>query len=364
MALAGNRLQKVSKTMRRKVRACVLLGVLSSFAPCAFGNDSTDKEAVQIGPGAAIADRPESDAKPIISRIEYEPVLLGNIENKYLREASGLALSTQSEGIAWAHNDSGNGPYLYAFTLTGEHRGRFYLSGARSSDWEDMEAFRYENQSWLLVADTGDNQSKKPFYTLYLAAEPELPEARRSGQRPLRDYKQARFVYPTGPADTEAVAVDEIEQRIYLITKRRRPALVFSLPLSIFSGEDVVHTARFETRLYTLPAPTLQNLVEHPKFGLAFAQPNAMDFAPDRSFAMVHTYGYSYLFKRQENQTWAQAFATAPNQIDVPSMQQAEAVAIGNDSLSLYYTSEGKTPPLYRLLPKSAVPQEQKEPPQ
>ena len=112
-----------------------------------------------------------------------------------------------------------------------------------------------------------------------------------------------------------------------------------------------MHMARFETLLFTLPAPTLQDILEHPNLGLAFAQPNSMDFAPDRSFAIVHTYGHSYRFVRGESQSWAEAFASAPEQFDVPPMKQSEAVAVGWDSHSVYYTSEGKYPPLYRLMP-------------
>ncbi len=296
-----------------------------------------------------------SAAVPVM-RVDYDAELLGNLTSPALREASGLALSTLTPGLFWSHNDSGYGPYIFVFDATGEDRGRFYLETARSGDWEDMAAFKWRNQSWLLMADTGDNSSRKPAYTLYLVNEPKLSPGRSPRLRPLKGVQSARIAYPSGPADTEAMAVDSVEERIYLITKRERPAQVFSLPLSVFKDKAKVHMARFETRLFTLPAPSLQNLIEHPKMGLAFAQPNAMDFSPDRSFAIVHTYGHSYRFDRADSETWAEAFAKAPKQFDVPSMQQSEAVAIGKDNRSLYYTSEGRYPPFYRLTPSESSP--------
>ena len=316
---------------------------------------ATDPGPAPVQPEKLEDDQPERDTAAPLVRAKYIPELLGNIASPSLKEASGLALSTRLPELLWAHNDSGYGPYLFVLTLQGKDLGRFYLENTGSGDWEDMAAFKWRDQSWLMVADTGDNNSKKPSYSLYLLAEPEVSPTRKLGVRPLRGVRRARIKYPGGPADTEAVAVDPIEERVYLITKRQRPARVFSLPLSAFDDSDTVHQARFETSLYPLPAPTLQELVEHPDLGLAFAQPNALDFAPDRSFALVHTYGYSYRFTRTPQQSWAQALSVAPSQISVPSMKQAEAVAIGWDNLSLYYTSEGKNPPLYRLVPAAPV---------
>ncbi|MEM7082311.1 MAG: hypothetical protein AAF465_06225 [Pseudomonadota bacterium] len=306
--------------------------------------------------GAELSSRPESAEsaakdQPIAStyRIEF----MGNIQNAALREASGLAVSTRSENVFWSHNDSGYGPSLFAFGEDGEPRGRFLVERAVSKDWEDMASFRWRGESWLLIADVGDNSSRKPFYTLYLAKEPPLPKKRSNRLLPLRNVQMARLTYPTGAADTEAVAVDSRTETVYLVSKRERPARVFSVPLSAFGSEDIV-TAQLETELYALPAPTLQDILDHPNLGFWFAQPSAMDIAPDGTFAVIHTYGHSYRFDRAETESWAEALAKAPRQIEVPAMKQSEAVAIGLDSRNLYYTSEGRNPPLYRLVPDGA----------
>src|SRR2546425_2345850 len=55
-----------------------------------------------------------------------------------LIESSGVAVSHAHPGVLWSHNDSGDGPYLYATDLTGADRGRVLVSGAENEDWEDM----------------------------------------------------------------------------------------------------------------------------------------------------------------------------------------------------------------------------------
>src|SRR5262245_23653064 len=37
-----------------------------------------------------------------------------------LRESSGLAISRSQPGILWSHNDSGDGPNLYAIDISGK----------------------------------------------------------------------------------------------------------------------------------------------------------------------------------------------------------------------------------------------------
>src|SRR5687767_14630941 len=43
------------------------------------------------------------------------PVHLVNLENQSVKESSGIAASRRNAGIFWTHNDSGDGPFIYAF---------------------------------------------------------------------------------------------------------------------------------------------------------------------------------------------------------------------------------------------------------
>jgi hypothetical protein len=66
------------------------------------------------------------------------PTRLANLKNPSVNESSGLVASRSMPGVYWTHNDSGDGPFIYAFDAAGESRGVFRVSGAQARDWEDM----------------------------------------------------------------------------------------------------------------------------------------------------------------------------------------------------------------------------------
>jgi hypothetical protein len=78
-----------------------------------------------------------------------------------LIESSGVAVSHAYPGVLWTHNDSGDGPYLYATDLRGTDRGALLVPGAQAIDWEDMSLGpcppRVNADTCIYLADTGDN---------------------------------------------------------------------------------------------------------------------------------------------------------------------------------------------------------------
>ena len=49
-------------------------------------------------------------------------------------ESSGVAVSRTYPDVLWTHNDSGDGPYLYATDLRGTDRGALLVPGAQALD--------------------------------------------------------------------------------------------------------------------------------------------------------------------------------------------------------------------------------------
>ena len=76
-------------------------------------------------------------------------------------EASGLAASRREPGLFWVHADSGGEPILRAVAADGSPRGILRIDGAGNVDWEDAASFTLDGRAWLLVADTGDNASRR-----------------------------------------------------------------------------------------------------------------------------------------------------------------------------------------------------------
>ncbi|HEX9611134.1 MAG TPA: hypothetical protein VF978_04545, partial [Gemmatimonadales bacterium] len=100
----------------------------------------------------------------------------GEFKNPRLTESSGVAVSRTHTGVLWTHNDSGDGPYLYATDLRGGDRGFLRVSGAEAIDWEDMALGPCPLRgTCLYLADTGDNLEVRPSVTVYAVPEPEPP---------------------------------------------------------------------------------------------------------------------------------------------------------------------------------------------
>lgn len=65
-------------------------------------------------------------------------VPLTTVSDRELPELSGLAASRRWPGVYWAHNDSGDGPRLFAFNRRGQVIARIEVEGAEAVDWEDI----------------------------------------------------------------------------------------------------------------------------------------------------------------------------------------------------------------------------------
>ena len=69
-----------------------------------------------------------------------QPTTLATIKDKSISESSGLVASRTTPGAYWTHNDSGDGPFIYAFDTRGDSLGTFRVTGAQARDWEDIAA--------------------------------------------------------------------------------------------------------------------------------------------------------------------------------------------------------------------------------
>ena len=80
---------------------------------------------------------------------------LGLLENKQIKESSGLACSRLEAGLFWTHNDSGDIPRLFAFDREGKHRGTFHIEDAEALDWEDMASVVMDHRALLIIGRCG-----------------------------------------------------------------------------------------------------------------------------------------------------------------------------------------------------------------
>jgi len=211
-----------------------------------------------------------------------------------LRESSGLAISRTQPGVLWSHNDSGDGPNLYAIDISGKLLAVFHVTGAAARDWEDIAvgpcpadgATTASSAPWscLFIADTGDNDQVRPDVSIYIVAEPRVGDAQSS---PVV-ARALRYRYPSGPTDAEALAV-RANGDITIVSKGRSGTIDFfsisaaNVTKAIASGEVVTATVAGNTGIQ--PNLRTGRLV------------TAAALSPDGTTLAVRTYYEVYFFK-------------------------------------------------------------------
>jgi len=269
----------------------------------------------------------------------------GLLLDERLGEVSGLAASRRHQDLLWVHNDGGGGPFLYALGSRGGLRGVLEVEGVVNTDWEDMAAFTLDGSHYLLVADTGDNGGLRHTLQLHVVEEPAAVDA---SARVAAAWSIA-FRWPDGPRDCEAVAVDAANGRVLLISKKRQPPEVFSLPLRP-AGEGVQVATRLGT-LAGVPQASEQDRQANPARARLRGQVTAADLSPDGRRLAVLTYDEVLVYDRGPDEAWEQAFARAPRLQPLPLLPQAEALGWSVDGTRLHATGEFRPAPLLLLNP-------------
>lgn len=261
------------------------------------------------------------------------------IESQEIKEASGLAISSRSDNFLWTLNDSGGSSHLHLFGSDGRDHGKVKVTNAKNIDWEDLASFTLDGKNYLLVADVGDNRAVRDSCSIHIVPEPKLPAAGQKLDGQVAAAWHLVFRYEDGPRDCESVAVDVVDGKIILISKRSKPPEVYELPLRAPKKRGVIVARKIGETAVDSPAGSL----------IPFAnQPTGLDISRDRSRAAVVTYFGVFLFPREPRETWAQAFAKSPRVLGPHGLSQAESIAFSGDGKTLYIVSEGKNSPVIR----------------
>jgi len=148
------------------------------------------------------------------------------VADDQLTEISGMAFSTLHEGVLWVHNDSGDGPRLYALdTATCEVLATLTIKGIEARDFEAMGTGLDERgRSVIWIADIGDNTAERKKVYLHRLPEP----ADLSDQNVTAATFAVRY---DRPADAEAILIDD--SAVWIITKGLAAGTVEQLALPL-----------------------------------------------------------------------------------------------------------------------------------
>ena len=161
-------------------------------------------------------------ARPLAAQVSRpESVETTGVLRAPISESSGVAVSRQHPGILWTHNDSGDGPFLYAVRMDGTLLARFEVRNAGAVDWEDVALgpCPRSDDRCLYVGDTGDNLQRRKSVHVYIIPEPRTLSTEAPRDRVLK-AQDLRLRYEDGPQDVEALAITA-EGDLLLATKGR-----------------------------------------------------------------------------------------------------------------------------------------------
>lgn len=270
----------------RRPRVAVFVPALALFGVAVLG--------VGVEPGSAAADTSVAFA----------------FQDPRIDESSGLATGVRHPDVVYTHNDSGDGPRLFAVGPDGKTIATFRVRGAKARDWEAMAAGPNDRgQASLYLADIGDNLGGAwPTISVYQVREPPaLLDARL-------DSVRYTFRYADGARDAEALLVDPRNGRLYVASKEDRkgkkgPGL-YAAPKRLRT--DKVNVLR---RIATVPEQVTDGA-----------------YAPDGRHFVLRTYFSAYLYDRPGHRV---------ARFGLPSQIQGEGVTFTPDGGALLTSSEG-----------------------
>ncbi|AWN28978.1 MULTISPECIES: hypothetical protein [Streptomyces] len=230
------------------------------------------------------------------------------ISDPRITESSGLTASRTHPGIYWTHNDSDDGPYLYAVDgKSGRTVARITLRGVGAP--RDVEAISAGPDGDLYVGDIGDNLGGSWNHVWIYR----FPEPKR-----LRDttVTATQFVvkYADGPRDAEAMMVHPKTGRVYLASKKQGGGG------ALYEGPRQLTASGTNTFRKVAPVDL-------------WVTDGA--FSPDGTRLVLRSYFGSRIYR------WQDGRPKDLGSVGVPVQQQGESVTFTADGRTLMYGSEG-----------------------
>lgn len=267
---------------------------------------------------------------------------LAVLKEKSIKESSGIAASRNHPGIYWTHNDSGDGPFIYAFDNRGNSRGVWRVTGASAQDWEDIAAGPGPRAgiNYLYIGDIGDNRERRGEVIVYRVPEPTIakvaaPKSKASASAPAEEI---RLRYPDGSHDAEALLIHPKSGNLYIATK-----VPFGFS-RIYAAQAPLKGAKTITLQY-------RGNLALPSFIGGIITGGAISPDGRRVAFCDYIQGYEIVLEDDRaafDTIWTQRIVT----IDLGKRDQGEAITYRADGKALLMTSEGSPMPLMEVVRK------------
>ncbi|HYJ90290.1 MAG TPA: hypothetical protein VEV84_03205 [Pyrinomonadaceae bacterium] len=268
------------------------------------------------------------------------PRVLGHIDNPDITEASGLVVSKCQPNVFWTHNDSGDGPFIYALGPTGENLGTWRMTNAENIDWEDIAERREPDGTCrLYIGEIGDNNLRQNVHRIYRVLEPEVTDqtkgTRQKTALPTEPAEMLDFSYADTNQNAETLVVHPVTGDVYVLTKRRKdPSGVYKIKPLFGNGDVQVVGKVADVQVPSIPIGLL----------------TGGDISPDgRRLALCdYVDGYELTLPNGDN-NFDDIWKQEPVRIDLGPRDTGEAIAYGPDDRAIFATTENPKAPLIEV---------------
>ncbi|MFE2550886.1 WD40 repeat domain-containing protein [Streptomyces sp. NPDC059355] len=243
------------------------------------------------------------------------------ITDPRIKESSGLAASRIHPGVYWTHNDSDDGPYVYAVdSATGKTVARVTLTGIGTP--RDVEAISLGPDGQLYVGDIGDNLNGTWDHVWIYR----FPEPKQLADVTVK-AEQFTVKYADGARNAEALMVHPVTGRVYIASKSEDKGGLYEGPQQLSaSGTNVFR------RVADLPWVT------------------DGAFSPDGGRLTLRGYFFARTYPWKDGKPQGEG-----ERVDAPWQGQAESVTYSADGSTLLFGSEGESSRVVAVAVKPAA---------
>lgn len=261
-------------------------------------------------------------------------------------ESSGLAVDPARPDVLFTHNDSGDVARFFAVGPDGRTLATYRLPGVDAVDIEDMAVAPMApgGPPMVWLADIGDNRGTRPSVALYVVPLPSVPH-RPAGTIRTPAPTVWTLTYPGGPRDAEALAVDPVDGRAYVVTKSPLGlSTVYAVPPG---GGVLTEVGRLRFSLTGTPGGPVGPVGQLAVTGGSFSADGT------RLVLRTYTDGYAWAVPGTDV---AAALRRPPVRFPLPAQRQGEGIAVTPDGRSVLLSSEGVHQPVLEVpLPAPAA---------
>lgn len=272
-------------------------------------------------PGTVTAPSPPTASPAPLPAL---PRIVGSYDLQALPEASGIVAAAVVPGGWWLVSDGPGTDRVVAVDADGTTLGEVVLDGFVGEDVEDLAAGPCgpgDVRRCVYVGDIGDNRAVREDIAVLRFPEPD-PTATAAVTPEV-----ARFTYPDGPRDVEAMLVDA-EGRVLLISKADRAARLY-VAETFADGELADHGP--------VPVPDPASPLHSTQTGVVVT---AADSQP--GVVLLRTYDSVVAYTAEEPGAPLVTFAGWPAaEVPGPLERQGEAIALTADGTAFATVSEG-----------------------